>query len=259
MRRHALITVVLAGLLATAGCAGTLQSGTAAAGEQTADDRTIHVAGSGSAEAQPNQAVVRVSVVTTAADAATARQRLAEDVTRMRDALADVGVERGQITTRRYDIDRDRRRPREEGEEPEVQYRAWHAFEITVQETDRVGTVIDTAVQNGATEVDNIEFTLSTDRRRELESRARQAAMSDARAKARSLAGDANLTVTGVKVIRTGGGGAPRPVGDGAMATATPVAEEPTELESGPVTVVTTVRVVYTAAPADQSDGAASG
>ena len=256
MRRHALISVVLAALLATAGCAGTLQSGTADAGESPAgDERTIHVAGSGSAEARPNQAVVSVSVVARADDAATARQRLARNVTRMRESLAEVGVERDQITTRRYDNDRDRRRPRREGEgtEPRVQYRAWHAFEITVEETDRVGTVIDTAVRSGATEVDRIEFTLSTERRRELEADARRAAMADAREKARSLASDANLTVTGVKVIRTGGGDAPRPSGGAAMATATPAAEPDTELESGPVTVVTTVRVVYNA---EQTDGA---
>jgi hypothetical protein len=253
MRRHALTAVVLAVLLATAGCAGTPSGGDAQ--QSTASDgRTIHVAGSGSAEASPNQAVVRVAVRTTAADAATARQRLAANVTRMREALADVGVDRSQITTRRYDIDRDYRRPREEGQEPEVRYRAWHAFEITVRETDRVGTVIDTAVQNGATEVDNIEFTLSTDRRRELESRARRAAMADARTKAESLAADANLTITGVKVIRTGSGDVPRPVDGAAMATSTPVAEADTELESGPVTVVTTVRVVYNA---DQTDEAA--
>ena len=255
MRRHALLAVALAALLATAGCAGTssgpAQSSSAAA--DAADDRTIHVAGSGSAEARPNQAVVGGAVVTTADDAATARQRLAANVTRMREALAEIGVDADQLTTRHYDIDRDRRRPREEGAEPEVQYRAWHAFEITVSETDRVGTVVDTAVRNGATSVDNIEFTLSTERRRELEADARQAAMADARSKARSLAEEANLTVTGVKVVRTGGD-SPRPVDGAAMATATPVAEADTELESGPVTVVTTVRVVYNAEPTGDTE-----
>lgn len=255
MRRHALIAAVLALLLATAGCAGTPQSGAAdTEGPTDAERRTIHVAGSGSAESRPNQAVVEVAVVATADDAATARQRLAANVTRMRDALSEVGVDDDQITTRHYDIDRDRRRPRpeREGSEPEIRYRAWHAFEITVSDTEQVGTVIDTAVQNGATSVDHIEFTLSTERRRELEADARSAAMADARAKAESLAADANLTVTGVKVVRTGGGDSPRPAGDAAMATATPTAEASTDLESGPVTVVTTVRVVYTAAPADE-------
>jgi hypothetical protein len=259
LHRRTLTTAALAVLLVTAGCAGAPLSGSADAQSSaqqstTADDRTIHVAGSGSAEARPNQAKVGVAVVATADDAATARQRLAANVSRMRRALVETGVDETQITTRHYDIDRDRRRPRpdEEGGEREVQYRAWHAFEITVTETDRVGTVIDTAVRNGATEINRIEFTLSTERRRELEADARSAAMADARQKAQSLAADADLTVTGVKVIRTGGSDSPRPAGDtAAMATATPVAEASTDLESGPVTVVTRVRVVYNAAPAE--------
>ncbi|MFB6302549.1 MAG: SIMPL domain-containing protein [Haloferacaceae archaeon] len=252
MRRQSLIALGLAVLLLAAGCsAGTGSS----PGEAEAEGRTIHVSGSGSAEAEPNQAVLNVGVVATADDAATARQRLAANVSRMRTALDGIGVDDDQITTRRYDIDRDRRRPRREGGEPRVQYRAVHAFRITLSETDRVGTVIDTAVQNGATQVENIEFTLSTDRRRQLEQRARRAAMADARATADGLAASANLTVTGVRTVRTGGG-APRPVEEGAAlatATATPAAGMPSDVEAGPVTVVVTVQVVYDAA---QTDGA---
>jgi hypothetical protein len=255
MHRRTLATLCLAGLLLVAGCSS--GSPSAANPEDAASsDSAIRVAGSGSAEAEPNQGVVRVTVVATAADAATARQRLAANTSRMREALRAAGVDEGQITTRRYDIYQDRRRPREDGEEPRVQYRAMHAFEITVSETDRVGPVIDTAVQNGATEVDDVQFTLTAERRRELERDARQAAMADAREKARSLAGESNLTVTGVKVIRTSASGAPRPYQGGAAATETPAptAAPDTDLESGPVTVVTSVEVVYEAAPADDAD-----
>lgn len=249
MRHYSLLAVGLAVLVLVAGCAGTSPS---ASQSPTPDDRTIRVSGSGSAEGEPNRAVLRVGVVATADTASAARQQLAENVTRMREALREINVTDDQITTVRYDIDRDRRRPRKEGGEPRVQYRAAHSFEITLTEIDRVGTVIDTAVQNGATEVEDIRFTLSTERRRQLEESARQAAMTDARQKAESLASSANLTVTGVKVIRTSGG-APRPSGDAAAATpvATQAAGAPSKVESGPVTVVTTVYVVYNAAPAE--------
>lgn len=259
MRRRAFAALGLVLLLVVAGCsAGPESSG---ASPSTATDRTpatdsdstIRVAGSGSADADPNQAVVRVAVVAVGPDAATARRRLAENASRMRAALDDIGVGDGRITTTRYDIYQDRRRPPEEGAEPPVQYRAVHDFEITVTDPDRVGEVIDTAVHNGATEIDDVSFTLSTDRRRELERRARSAAMADARATARALAADANLTVTGVRVIRTASSGAPRPADAGATRTATPVATPaaPSDLESGPVTVTTRVQVVYEAAPAD--------
>lgn len=269
MRRHthAFAAVGVAILLVIAGCAGGPTDPSAAASESespaaaqstdrtpatTDSDSTIRVAGSGSADAEPNQAVVRVAVVAVGPDAATARQRLAENTSRMRTALERIGVGEDRITTRRYDIYQDRRRPREEGAEPRVQYRASHDFEITVTDPDRVGEVIDTAVRNGASEIDDVSFTLSTDRRRTLERRARSAAMADARAKAQALAADANLTVTGVRVIRTTSRGVPR-AADGdrgaATATAVPTAAPPSELESGPVTVTTTVEVVYEAAP----------
>ncbi|WP_049936077.1 SIMPL domain-containing protein [Haloplanus natans] len=111
--------------------------------------------------------------------------------------------------------------------------------------------MIDTAVRNGATEAADVSFTLSTECRRTLERRARSAAMADARSKARALATDANLTVTGVQVIRTARSGAPRPVDAGAAMTETPVptGASPSDIESGPVSVTATVQVVYEARP----------
>lgn len=255
MRRRTLLSLCLVGVLLLAGCSTGTPSNSGAA-TTTDDGSTIRVSGSGSAESEPNQAVVRVSVVATADDAATARQRLAANTSRMREALVDAGVDAGRIRTTRYDIYQDLRRPREEGDEPRVQYRAMHGFEVTVSDTDEVGTVVDTAVRNGATEIEDIEFTLTTERRRTLERNARQAAMTDAREKAEGLAGEANLTVTGVEVIRTSRTGAPRPYESGVTATETaaPTAAPDTDLESGPVTVVASVEVVYEAAENESSN-----
>jgi uncharacterized protein YggE len=261
--RHALAAIGLALLLVAAGCsAGTDSPG---ATTETPTDRTsasetdstIHVAGSGSADAEPNQAVVRVAVEAVGADAATARRRLAANTSRMRTALDDIGIGDDRITTERYDIYQDRRPAREDGADPRVQYRASHDFEITVTDPDRVGEVIDTAVRNGATEVADVSFTLSTERRRTLERQARSAAMADARSKARALATDANLTVTGVQVIRTGRSGAPRPADAGAAMTETPVptGAPPSDIESGPVSVTATVQVVYEAGPRANATG----
>ncbi|WP_248897070.1 SIMPL domain-containing protein [Haloplanus halobius] len=253
MQRHTIAAIGVAVLLVLAGCSTGPSSSASPTPEQP--NSTIHVAGSGSADAEPNQAVLQVAVVATAPDAATARQRLAENTSRMRDALQGIGIDDEHIRTERYDIYRDRTPPREEGEEPPVRYRASHDFEITVDDPDRVGTVLDTAVQNGATEVNDVTFTLSSDRRRQLEQQARSAAMADARAKAEMLASTENLTVTGVDVIRTTSGDSPLPVDEYAAATATPAptAGAASDIESGPVTVRTTVRVVYEASPSENA------
>lgn len=253
MRQNALFAVGLAGLLVLAGCAG--QGTTAGVSSPSEESNgSIQVTGAGSAEAEPNQAVVRVAVTTTASDAVSARQRLAENTSQLRAALDDIGVSRSQLQTTRYDLDRDYRRPEREGGEPRVQYRGYHAFEITLSDTDRVGTVIDTAVQNGVTDVRDIQFTLSTDRRRELKAAARESAMHDARQTARDLASSANVTITGVKVVQTTSRSAPRPSDVAATPepTATEMAGGETDLSSGPVTVVATVHVTYATEPADQ-------
>lgn len=257
MQRNALLSVGVVALLLVAGCAGQAPSSPGSDGAAT-QNGTIQVTGAGSAEATPNRAVVRLAVTATAPSAVDARQQLAANTSRMRTALEEIGIADSQITTTRYDLDRDLRRPRREGDDPRVQYRAYHGFEITLDETDRVGEVIDTAVQNGATGVRDIEFTLSTERRRNLEASARRAAMTDARVTAEQLASSANLTITGVKVVRTTSRSAPRPVEGTAMPTATqtPAGGGQTNVESGPVTVVATVHVVYrTTSESDETTG----
>jgi uncharacterized protein YggE len=245
MSRRTLATVGVVALILLAGCSGTL-SGAASEAPSSNSGSTIEVSGAGSASGEPNRAVVRVGVTATAEDAVTARQRLAENVSRMRTALTELGVGDEQIATEYYDVGRDYRPPRRDGEEPEVRYRASHDFEITLSDVERVGPVIDTAVGNGATSVDDVSFTLSAERRQRLEHRARRSAMTDARQKAETVAEAANLTVTGVHVVRVGGG-SPRPSAVEYAATATPAADGGTDVESGPVDVVANVEVVYNA------------
>lgn len=255
MQRTAIIAVGLVGMVFLAGCAGQASPAATQPTDDATQDGTIRVTGAGSAEAEPNQVVVRVAVTETAPDAVGARRQLAENVSQMRTALQELGIRDEQITTTRYDLDRYRRRPEREGDETRVQYRAYHGFEITVDETADAGTVIDTAVRNGATEIEDIQFTLSSSRRRQLKAEARASAMADARQKATQLAAAANLTVTGVETVRTTSRAEPRPVEytETAMATPAPGDGGQTDLESGPVTVVATVHVAYSTTPTNQS------
>ncbi|MFD1684669.1 SIMPL domain-containing protein [Halobellus litoreus] len=246
MSRKPLIAIGVVALVLLAGCSGALSAADSNADSPSSSGSQIEVAGAGSADGQPNRAVVDVGVTATAEDAVTARQRLAENVSRMRRALTEAGVADEQITTSYYDIGRDYRPPREEGGEPEVRYRATHEFEITLPDVGRAGPVIDTAVQNGATDINNVEFTLSAERRQQLERDARQAAMADARRKAETVGATENLTITGVDVIRVDSG-SPRP-SDVEYATQTPAPDSgDTDVEAGSVTVVASVQVVYNA------------
>jgi uncharacterized protein YggE len=243
MRRSLPVIAVIATLVLLSGCTGAFGASDSGSTAQptTSTNQTVHVAGSGSIGAQPNQAVIRVGVETRGPDAATVRQRLAENVTQLRDALSD--IEGAQVTTSGYDIGEDHRRSREK-EDVDPTYIARQTFEITINDTDKAGTVIDTAVENGANNVDDVRFTLSADRRDELEEEALQNAVDRAHTKADTIADRANLSITGVETITTVERGY-RPYE--AQATAAAGDSGSTTIDSGPVTVTAQVEVTYEA------------
>jgi len=224
--------------------------GTVSASEQTdGPTRTIQVAATGSTETQPDKALVRVSVEATADDPTTARNRLAANVSTMEAALADAGIDESGIRTTDFDLRerRDRRPPERDGKgEPDPEYWASHQFVIEVEDVDRVGTVVDVAIDNGATNVDDVRFTLSDETRQELRTEALETAMSDARQQAETIASSADLTITGVYSASTTDVHVPtRRVAMEAAADG-----GGTSFNSGPVSVTATVEVTYNATDA---------
>lgn len=244
--RHTLAGVaVVAALLATAGAATAFSSGgspVAAQQSQAQMSDTITVGASGQVQAEADRAVVRVGVVATGDDIETVREQLSSNASSMRSALEEMGIDGGQVRTAYYDISTNRRYGGGPSEEPE--YRALHAFEITVEDPDSVGQVVDTAVTNGANEVDGIEFTLSADRREELRQEALSEAMDSARGEASTIADAEDLTVTGVDRVSTTEYSS-RPYSLDSAGLAANAGGGSTSIDSGPVTVSASVTVVY--------------
>lgn len=239
VRSRALLAVALAALLLSAGCLGAV----AGTDDTRTDGEIVQVSATGQATAEPDQAVLRLSVVATGEDAETARTRLAENVSAMRDALREAGVADDQVATVRYDLGENHRGPREEDAPA---YRAIQSFEVTLNETDRVGEVVDVAVANGASRVDRVRFTLSSERQRELEQEALADAMNASRRKASTLADSGGLQLAGVHRIET----SPQRRGYVLETAAASDAGGGTSIDSGPVTVTVQVQVTYNATEA---------
>jgi len=236
--------VALAVLLVTAGCAGNV-SDLASASPADHAAGTIQVGANGQAQAEPDQAVVRVAVVVIADDAQTAREQLAANVSRMRAALADAGITEDQIRTSQYSIYQYHEPRTPDSTDAAPRFRAVHAFEITLSNIDRTGEIIDTAVGNGATTVNGVQFTLSEETRRSVRQAALKDAMSSARSQADAIAESGRLTITGVSHVQTSDVGTP-PV-PYVREAASSGAPTKTVIESGPVTVSATVQVTYNA------------
>lgn len=252
--RSVAATVALTVVLVTAGCAGTFDGATApgtttATPAETEDTggRTIQVVAAGQVDAEPDQALVRVAVVETASNITTVRRRLAANVSQLRAALADRDIRDDRISTAFFDISRERRQPRPGEGAARTPYRGIHAFAITV-DPNRTGEIIDAAIGNGASRIDDVRFVLSEPTRRALRNEVLSDALANARTQAETIAASMNLTVAGVRSVRTVDTGP----GIAAAGEVTASAEggAPTEIASGPVTVTTRVQVTYNATTA---------
>lgn len=233
MRRSLLLAVV--GLVLLAGCATPLQSGGGNAAETS--NATVSVSATGTASAEPDQAVVRVSVEATAPTAADARGQVATDTDRVRTALAEAGVPDDAVTTAAFVVEP----VYEDGGRDPAGYRAIHALAVETT-PDRAGEIIDVAVGNGATRVDGVQFTLSDERRADLRATALERAIATARTDAETVAAAANLSVTGVQSVDAGADFGPYP-----FARAAEAGGGATTLDPGPVTVTVNVDVTYRA------------
>ncbi|WP_227356586.1 SIMPL domain-containing protein [Haladaptatus salinisoli] len=249
-QKRLIAPLAVAALLVTAGCLGGvtgLGDGNPTAGEPSDDGNTnetpskISVSATGEATAEPDRAVLSVSVEATAADPETARRAVARNATSMREALAGIGLGDEQVTTRHYAV-REAYEPKRD-EATKTTYRAIHAFEVEIENVDRVGTVIETATSNGATGVGGVQFTLSEATRSELREKALTNAMNNARDDAEILAANANLTVSDADAV-TIDTGTVRPYRTEANVAANGGG---TDFEFGPVSVTARVQVTYNA------------
>jgi uncharacterized protein YggE len=246
------ITLALAAaVVLTVGAAGTvLAMGSTGAqpAQQTTDGgsgQTITVAGDGSASTQPDQVVLRFAVTAEGDDPAAIRSELASGASDLRSALSEADVADDSVETAGYSIEEPPRRvPPDERDGSRPELRGIHSFEVTLGDTDRAGAVVDAAADAGA-EVESVRFTLAEDTRETLRNEALDDAMGNARGQADTLASAGDLSVTGVASIDATNSNY-RPVAyDRAEASA--AAGGSTTIETGDVSVETTVRVVYQA------------
>lgn len=245
MRNSALPALGVAAVVVVAvlGAGFFLGSETAGAADDSTGERTISVTAQGSADAEPDRAVVRVAVVAEGEDPSTVRDDLATGAADLRQGLSDAGVDEDDLQTAEYEIREPRRPPREDDDAPA--YRGIHAFEVTVDDVDEVGAVVDAAASAGA-DVQHVRFTLSEEKRADLRDEALENAMDDADRQATTLAQASDLAVTGVVEIDATDRQY-RPVEYDAVATESADAGGGTAIESGEVSVTTSVRVTYNA------------
>jgi uncharacterized protein YggE len=200
----------------------------------------VLVAGDSLVQAQPDTAILLISVVTQSRQAIEAQQQNAtrsEGVLRAVKAAAGTGSE---VKTSGYSLQP--QRVYKEGQLPTITgYEARNTVSVTLSDLTKVGAVIDAASQSGANDVAGISFTLRQDRpaRDKALSEATREAMSKAQVIASALGG----RVARIVEVQEDGFQRPQPIyqgGEFAMARA----QASTPIEVGSLEIRSRVQLV---------------
>lgn len=242
MRNKSLFVVavlVLALLLSACGTAVPVVGNQAAPASQ----RTISVAGTGTAYLNPDIAYVYLGVHTEKLTAAEAVAENNEQTEQVIEALREFGIPANDIRTTNFSIwPIDKYDPSTGAPSGEKSYAVDNTVYVTVRDLEALGDLLDTVIQAGANTVNSIQFDVAD--RDEALADARAEAVQDAGEKAQELAAAAGVELGQLQSVSfpdlqnypifdgRGGGGA------AAEAAAVPI-------QPGQLTFTVTVNVTY--------------
>jgi uncharacterized protein YggE len=216
------------------------------ADSSTTPEHIISVTGTGRVVISPDVADLRVGVSSTKPTVRAARAAAADAMTRVVAALKKLGIADADIQTTTlslqpiYDYSTNSNPPRLTG------YQLQNAVAVTIRDLDKVGDAIDDSLAAGATTFDGVSFRV--DDPAKAQAIAREAAMTQARAKADTLAKGAGVSVGGVASISETSSPVPYPIyyaQDSAGGLAAPDKAASTPVETGSNEVTVTVAVSF--------------
>ena len=172
----------------------------------------IIVSGTGTVTMPPDEAIVYLGVETRSEDAVTAQQSNAEKMKQIIAALKKSRVGTDNIETMSYNMYPIRanydmypvsEKPDEQGITGFV---VSNQLRVTIKDIDKVGEIIDNAVEAGVNQVNGISFTLSEQTQSNAREQALKNAVIAARQDADILAGALGVKITDVVEVSTSGG-----------------------------------------------------
>ena len=199
----------------------------------------VQASGEATVAVKPDRARIDIGVVSQAQTAREAAEANARALTESMAALRrELGAD-ADIKTISYSVDPEQRNPRDGGQPIILGYRASNVVQVTIDDLDKVGAVIDAATRSGANQVRNIQFTLRNEQG--ARSQALREAARNAMADAEAMASALGLKVIRILSVREGSENPIRPMGRVAMASMG--AAPPTPVESGSIEVRATVEI----------------
>lgn len=211
--------------------AALMLAGTATAQEMAPDGARITVTGEGRVTAVPDMATLTLGVSAEAAEAKAAMDQTSEGVAALLERLAAAAVEARDIQTSGLSLGPVWRHSNDGSQPPQITgYSATNTVTVRVRDMDRLGGLLDQALEGGVNTLHGVGFGLQDPEPRMDE--ARVAAVEDALRKAELYARAARVTLGPILSISEGGGmPGPQPMyREAAMSASVPVAAGETEV-----------------------------
>ena len=155
--------------------------------EETRDGkRTIETHGNADMKVKPDIAFLHVKIETDAKTAKEARDKNSGIAKNVRKALltGEFGLTKNDVETSRFNLSPKMVWNNKERKNEMRGYQVVHVLKIRVLNLDLVGSVLDASINAGANGVENVLFTLSDKKKKEIKAKALQMASENAREKA---------------------------------------------------------------------------
>jgi len=203
----------------------------------------IWVNGEGKVTAVPDVAILSLGIEAQQATVAEAQAEANDAMDKVMKALEDAGIDRKDIQTQYFNIQKVTRWDNDKQNEIIIGYRVTNTVTAKVRDVTRAGSVIDAVAAAGGdlTRINNIAFTI--DDPSDYQAQARAKAVADAAAKAKTLADNAGVKLGDVKYI-TESSYIPGPIYRGLdMAEAVPAPTTP--ISPGEMEITVNVQIAY--------------
>lgn len=206
------------------------------------DRGQLVVTGRAELSVEPDMAVVQIGAETRAETVEEARKANAEIMQRVQSRLLSLGLDAKDLKSRGFYVYPEWQYDREEGTQTLLGYRVTHTLQVTVNDLDLVGPVLDAAMQEGANQISGPTFGLKDTAA--LEAEALQEAVRRARAKAEAIAEASGVFLKGITEIRESVAVPYAPAARSAY-VAVDALEVATQISPGEVSVTATVTISY--------------
>lgn len=163
------------------------------------NENTINVKGDAELTVDPDEAEVwmGISIIKdTAEEAQSEANKIVNDVI---DGLRYKGFTEGDMETERISLYEEREW--DEGTSTIVGWRATQTIKVKTIDMNKIGTIVDVAVENGANQINNINFGLSEENEQEYKKQALTEAAQNAKDKAETIAEGLGVRLGKIKTV----------------------------------------------------------